>query len=121
MTCTGNAANGTWAAVAMPSKRWRTTASESSAGNSSTGPAVAHGELPQTGGAGSDADRHVQRQEAFTALGFPAQNADGLLGPKFFDQPLSLRTAAGELAGALDGQWVHGFWAGLGSSAKTSK
>ena len=45
-------------------------------------PAAPHRELAQTGRAGSDADRHIQSEEAFAAFGFPAQDADGLLGPE---------------------------------------
>ena len=44
-------------------------------------------ELAQAGRAGSDADGQVQGQEAFAALGFAAEDADGLIGPESFDQP----------------------------------
>jgi len=77
--------------------------------------------LPQAGGAGSDADGDIQSQKAFAAFGFAAQDADGLLGPETFHQPLGLRAGAGQLAGALNREGVHDFLAGLGSRAKTSK
>ena len=64
--------------------------------------AAPHRELAQTGSARSDADRHIQSQEAFAAFRFPAQDADGLLGPEILDQPLGLRAAAGQLAGPLN-------------------
>jgi hypothetical protein len=44
-----------------------------------------------------------------------------LLGLEILDQPLGLRAAAGQLAGPLNREGVHGFLAGLGSRAKTSK
>ena len=86
----------------MPSRRWRTTGSESSAGKSNTGPLRRTGNWRNAGGTGSDADGQVQSQEAFAAFGFAAQDADGLLGPKFFDQPLGLGAVTLQLAGALD-------------------
>jgi hypothetical protein len=46
---------------------------------------AAHGELPQAGGARSDAHRHIEGQEAFAAFGFSAENADGLIGPEPLD------------------------------------
>ena len=118
MTCTGNEAKGTCAAAAMPSRRWRTTASESSAGKSSTGPLRRTGNWRKQAAPGSDTDGHIQSQEAFAAFGFAAQDADGLLGPEILDQPLGLRTAAGQLAGPLNrevGSWLFG---GLGIQGK---
>jgi len=41
-----------------------------------------HGELPQAGGAGSDADGDIQRQEAFAAFGFAAEDAKCVTGRK---------------------------------------
>ena len=70
-------------------------------------------ELTQAGSARSDTDSDIQGQEAFATFGFPAQNADGLVGPEALDQPLHLSAGGGELAGALHGEGlgVHGFWA----------
>ena len=90
ITSTGKEAKPTCAAQAMPSSRWRTTASESSAGKSSTVPAAPDRELAQAGRAGSHADGDIQGEEAFAAFGFAAEDADGLLGPKTLDQPLGL-------------------------------
>ena len=80
-----------------------------------------HGELPQTSGARSDADGHVQGQEAFAAFRFATQDADGLVGPELLDQPLGLGAVTLQLTGALNRQRVHAFLMGLGSSEKTSK
>ncbi len=80
--------------------------------------AAPHRELPQAGGAGSDADRHIQGQEAFAAFGFAAQDADGLIGPESFDQPLGLRascTRVGWPVGREAGSWLFG---GLGIQGK---
>ena len=107
MTSTGRESKGTWAAAAMPSKRWRTTASESSAGKSSTRAGATDRELAQASGARSDAHRDIQSQEALAALGFAPQDADGLLRPEALDQPLGLRPGGGQLAGAFKGQEVH--------------
>ena len=85
------------------------------------GAAAAHRELPQASGARSDAHGDIQSQEALAALGFAAQDADGLFGPETFDQPLGLRAGALQLAGALNREGIHDFLAGLGSRAKTSK
>jgi hypothetical protein len=63
---------------------------------------AAHGELPQAGGAGGDADGDVQGQEALAALGFAAKDADGLLGPKPFDEPTGLFGVFSQIAGPLD-------------------
>ena len=71
-------------------------------------------ELSQAGGAGSDADGDIQSHEAFAAFGFAAQDADGLLGPESFDQPLSLRAGAGQLAGPLNRVGGSRFFGGLG-------
>ena len=69
-------------------------ARESSAGKSSTGAGAAHRELAQAGRTGGHADGQIQGQEAFAAFGFAAQDADGLVGPESFDQPLGLRAAS---------------------------
>ncbi len=105
----------------MPSSRWRTTASEYFGREEQHRSAAPHRELSQAGGDGSDADGDIQSHEAFAAFGFAAQDANGLLGPQTFDQPLGLRSRAGQLAGALNRESVHDFLAGLGSRAKTSK
>jgi hypothetical protein len=80
-----------------------------------------NGKTAQARRAGGDADGDIQSQETFAAFGFAAQNAHRLLGPEVFDQPVGLRSDSIELAGALDGEQVHGFLEGLGSRAKTSK
>ena len=116
MTSMGKACKDSWAAAAMPSSRWRTTASESSAGKSKHRSLPTHGELPQTSCTGSDAQRHVQGQEAFAALGFAAEDADGFIGPQPFDEPLDLRAGGGQLAGPLYRQQLTGVHDALGAS-----
>ncbi len=78
------------------------------------------GELAQAGRAGGDADGDIQGQETFAAFGFPAQDADGLLGPETFNEPLGLRPGGRELAGALNREGVHDFL-GFGSRVNSSK
>jgi len=86
------------------------------------GAGAADGEVAQARGAGGDAHGDIQSQEALTAFGFAAEDADGLVGPEALDQPLGLGTGASQLTGTLDGKFgVHALRAGLGSSAKTSK
>lgn len=67
-----------------------------------------HVEPTQTRRSRSHAHRDVQGQEAFTAFGFAAEDADGAFGPQLVDEPLGLRSARGEIAGALHGKQVHG-------------
>ena len=52
--------------------------------------AAPDGEVAQARGGGGDTDGDVEGQEAFAALGFAAEDADGLIGPKRFDEPLGL-------------------------------
>ena len=83
---------------------------------------AAHGELAQAGGAGGDADGQIQGQEAFAALGFAAQDADGLVGPEAFDQPLGLRAAGWPVGWRVErarGSWL--FWRVWDPGRKTSK
>ena len=121
ITSTGSELKGTWAAAAMPSNRWRTTAEGSSAGKSNTGPLRRTGNCRRQAAPEATLNGDIQGQEAFAAFGFAAQDADGLLGPETFDQPLGLGAGAGRLAGALNRERVHDFLAGLGSRANTSK
>jgi len=46
---------------------------------------ASHGELAQASSPRSNTDGDVQRQEAFAAFGFAAEDADGLIGPQSFD------------------------------------
>ena len=62
------------------------------------------------------ADGEVQCQEGFAAFGFAAQDAHRLIGPEAFDEPAGEGGVSGELAGALNREWVHGrLGLGLGS------
>lgn len=75
-------------------------------------------------GSGGDADGQVEGEEAFAALGFAPEDADGLVAPEILDEPGGEATVVlGKLAGALNREGgVHGrLVRGLGSEAKTSK
>jgi hypothetical protein len=81
-------------------------------------------ELTQARRAGGDADGQVEGEEAFAALGFAPDDADGLVAPEALDQPGGEAAGVlGQIAGALNGKGgVHGrLVRGLGSGAKTSK
>lgn len=63
------------------------------------------GESSEASRAGSDSDRHVENEETFSGLGFAADDAHGLLGPKPLDEPA--RGIGGqrvEGVGGLNGQ-----------------
>jgi hypothetical protein len=51
------------------------------------------GETAQAGGAGGDGEGEVEGEEGLAALGLPADDADGLIGPEAIDEPAVLRGA----------------------------
>ena len=63
-----------------------------------------HGETAQAGGAGGDRDGDVEGEEGLAGLGLASDDADGLLGPQLFDQPVSILGPDFELVGTADGQ-----------------
>jgi hypothetical protein len=84
---------------------------------------AANWELAQTGCAGSHADGYIQGEKAFAAFGFAAKDANGLIGPKALDQPLSLRAGAGKLTGPLHGKRksFHNFFGRFGIQGEDLK
>jgi hypothetical protein len=63
------------------------------------------GESFEAGGTGGQGDRHVENQETFSGLGFAADDAHGLLGPKALDEPARGIAGQGvEGVGRLNGQ-----------------
>ena len=123
MTSTSRDWKSTPAAEQIPSKRRRTTARESSAGNRSTGPVRRTAKRRRQGVPEATLTARSRARKLLQHLGSPPEDAHGLVGPEPLDQPLGERSRVErELAGALDGQLVHErFGVGLGSRAKTSK
>ena len=123
ITSTGRDRKSTSAAEQIPSKRRRTTARESSAGKSSTGPVRGTAKRRRQGVPEATLTARSRARKLLQHLGSPPENAHGLVGPQPLDQPLGERSRVdGKLAGALDRQLVHErLQVGLGSREKTSK
>ncbi len=91
-----------------------------------------HVKAPQASRGRSDCNGHIERNKRLAAFGLAADDADGLIGPKLFDEPAAFFGTAFQPVGCLDRQPAHGrvsgfFFAvaraGLGGAAdwKTSK
>ncbi len=97
----------TFAATAIPASLWRTIASESSAAKSNTSALRTVGETTQARCACSDGHGHVEREEGLAALRLAANDADGLCGPKAFDEPALFFRTHIEFVGETDGERAH--------------
>ena len=62
--------------------------------------------MAQAKGARCDAQGNIQGQKAFAAFGFASENAHRLVSPDSIDEPVGLRTGAGQFPGPLDGQEI---------------
>ena len=61
----------------------------------------------QTGRSRSHTDGSIESQEALAALGFSAQDADGLFGPEPFNEPFGPIVFVRQLTGALHRKPTH--------------
>ena len=66
-----------------------------------------HREAAQAGGAGGDGNGQIEGEEGFAALGFAADDPDGLFRPQPIDEPALLLGAIGETPGRLDRKQAH--------------
>ena len=66
-----------------------------------------HREAAQAGGAGGDGNGQIEGEEGFAALGFAADDPDGLFRPQPIDEPALLVGAIGETPGRLDRKLAH--------------
>jgi hypothetical protein len=72
------------------------------------GSRVPDGEAPQAGDACGNCHGEIEGKEGFTALGFAADDADGLSHPQFLDEPgILVSLGHGEECGANGGKPLH--------------
>src|ERR1700694_3986167 len=108
ITSTGRDWKLTPAAEQIPSKRRRTTARESSAGNRSTGPVRRTAKRRKQGAPEATLTARSRARKLLQHFGSPPEDAHGLVGPKPWDQPMGERSRVDrEFTGALDRQLVH--------------